>query len=184
MDCEMAVHVRPFFLSNRIDYLIDWPCASLAYGCSSRYSTSLLRLFFAHSLLDIRTLIAYLVNQLAASNLVQLGFVVQLVEQYEIDILSNAQMGKGMIEYACVKIKEVDGSLGSESLRGIKIALVRILQVRLCLAIFVNFLPLQSTDRSSFHRMPSFTPPTSSSALASTSSSPLFFPQPSSTTLT
>jgi mediator of RNA polymerase II transcription subunit 12 len=93
-------------------------------------STSLLRLFFSNSLLDVRTLLTYLVNQLAASNLVQLGFLIQLVEQYEIDILGNAQLGRGMIDHACVKIKEVDGSLSPGSLRGIKVALVRMLQVR------------------------------------------------------
>ncbi len=80
--------------------------ANLAPGVLSG-SLSLLRTFYAEGLVDNRTFLAWLVQQMSTCNLAQAGFVVRLADEYLDGMLVSRALTRPFIEASLVKLEEV-----------------------------------------------------------------------------
>ena len=70
-------------------------------------SLSLLRAFYDEGLVDNRTFLVWLVQQLATCNLAQLGFIARLVNEYLDGMLVTRSIARPFVEMCLGKVSEV-----------------------------------------------------------------------------
>lgn len=70
-------------------------------------SLKLLRTFYHDGLVDHRTFLVWLVQQMKFCNLAQAGFVTRLVDEYLDDVLKSLALSKPLVEACLNKIAEV-----------------------------------------------------------------------------
>ncbi|KAI6121312.1 hypothetical protein F5141DRAFT_1186585 [Pisolithus sp. B1] len=70
------------------------------------YCLQLLRPFYAEGLVDRRTFLTWLVQQMSACNLAQAGFVAHLADQYLDDMLSSRALTKPFVDACVAKLTE------------------------------------------------------------------------------
>ncbi|KAI0633322.1 hypothetical protein C8Q77DRAFT_1217758 [Trametes polyzona] len=80
------------------------------------YCLSLLRTFYAEGLVDNRTYLAWLVQQMGVCNLAQAGFVVRLADEYLDGMLVSRALTRPFIEACLTKLVEIEGSPAKEFL--------------------------------------------------------------------
>ncbi|OSD03951.1 hypothetical protein PYCCODRAFT_163808 [Trametes coccinea BRFM310] len=80
------------------------------------YCLSLLRTFYAEGLVDNRTFLAWLVQQMGICNLAQAGFVVRLADEYLDGMLVSRALTRPFIEACLAKFVEIEGSPAKEFL--------------------------------------------------------------------
>jgi len=71
------------------------------------YSLNLLRAFYDEGLVDNRTFLVWLVQQLATCNLAQLGFIARLVDEYLDGMLVTRSITRPFVETGLGKVSEV-----------------------------------------------------------------------------
>lgn len=70
-------------------------------------SLSLLRTFYAEGLVDNRTFLSWLIQQMATCNLAQLGFVARLADEYLEGMLVSRALTHPFTEACLAKLGEV-----------------------------------------------------------------------------
>ena len=70
-------------------------------------SLNLLRAFYDEGLVDNRTFLVWLVQQLATCNLAQLGFIARLVNEYLDGMLVTRSITRPFVEMCLGKVSEV-----------------------------------------------------------------------------
>ncbi|KAI0769653.1 hypothetical protein BD413DRAFT_627402 [Trametes elegans] len=80
------------------------------------YCLSLLRTFYAEGLVDNRTFLAWLVQQMGICNLAQAGFVVRLGDEYLDGMLVSRALTRPFVEACLAKLVEIEGSAAKEFL--------------------------------------------------------------------
>ncbi|EJF57727.1 hypothetical protein DICSQDRAFT_182976 [Dichomitus squalens LYAD-421 SS1] len=80
------------------------------------YCLSLLRTFYAEGLVDNRTFLSWLVQQMATCNLAQLGFVARLADEYLDGMLVSRALTHPVVEACLAKYVEIQGSAAKEQL--------------------------------------------------------------------
>ncbi|EMD32061.1 hypothetical protein CERSUDRAFT_162114 [Gelatoporia subvermispora B] len=98
------------------------------------YSLNLLRAFYSEGLVDNRTFLSWLVQQMATCNLAQLGFITRLADEYLDGMLVNRALTHSFAEACLIKIKELHASTGKEYLGDVEMTL-RSLICRMFLAL-------------------------------------------------
>ncbi|KAI6169577.1 hypothetical protein EDD17DRAFT_1784529, partial [Pisolithus thermaeus] len=124
------------------------------------YCLQLLRPFYAEGLVDRRTFLTWLVQQMSACNLAQAGFVAHLADQYLDDMLSSRALAKPFVDACVAKLTETRTFLPDQLTR--LDALLKSLLQRICLTLpdaFVSphtwansasfVVPILSNDNSS-----------------------------------
>ncbi|KAI0093156.1 hypothetical protein BDY19DRAFT_989824 [Irpex rosettiformis] len=112
----------------------------LAEPDSRERCLGLLRAFYAEGLVDNRTFLLWLVQQMATCNLAQLGFVARMAEEYLDGMLTCRALTRPFIEYTLCRISEIRTTAGSEHLGSI-VQLLHNILLRVLLALpdaFVN----------------------------------------------
>lgn len=74
------------------------------------YSLKLLRKFYSEDLVDHKTFLTWLVQQMTTCNLAQAGFLTRLVDEYLADILTSRALSKPLVEACLAKLSEVSHS--------------------------------------------------------------------------
>ena len=72
-----------------------------------KFSLNLLRAFYDEGLVDNRTFLVWLVQQLATCNLAQLGFIARLVNEYLDGMLVTRSITRPFVETCLGKVSEV-----------------------------------------------------------------------------
>ncbi|KAJ7647576.1 hypothetical protein FB45DRAFT_893821 [Roridomyces roridus] len=98
------------------------------------YSLELLRPLYSEGLVDSRTFLVWLVQQIGTSNLAQLGFMVRLADEYLDGIVKNRALARPLIDTCLCKLAEIRSSPSQEFLTGTEALLMIILQ-RVCLSL-------------------------------------------------
>lgn len=70
-------------------------------------SLELLRPFYSEGLVDSRTFLVWLVQQMGLSNLAQVGFVVRLADEYLDGIMKSRALARPFIDACLCKLSEV-----------------------------------------------------------------------------
>lgn len=73
-------------------------------------SLRLLRTFYTEDLVDHRTFLTWLVQQMITCNLAQAGFLTRLTDEYANDILTNRALARPLAEACLAKLSEVCGN--------------------------------------------------------------------------
>jgi mediator of RNA polymerase II transcription subunit 12 len=73
-------------------------------------SLELLRPFFSEGLVDSRTFLIWLVQQMGASNLAQVGFLVRLADEYLDGIMRSRPLARPFIDACLSKLSEVESA--------------------------------------------------------------------------
>ena len=71
-------------------------------------SLNLLRAFYAEGLVDNRTFLLWLVEQMATCNLAQLGFVARIAEEYLDGMVTCRALTGPFVEYTLCRLSEVN----------------------------------------------------------------------------
>ena len=71
------------------------------------HSLKLLRTFFSDGLVDSRTLLSWIVQQMGSCNLAQAGFITRLADEYLDGMISNRALTRPFIDACLFKISEV-----------------------------------------------------------------------------
>ena len=87
----------------RIEYL---PAAG-SVTHTPEISLNLLRAFYDEGLVDNRTFLVWLVQQLATCNLAQLGFIARLVNEYLDGMLVTRSITRPFVDACLAKVSEV-----------------------------------------------------------------------------
>ncbi|KAJ7209594.1 hypothetical protein GGX14DRAFT_630911, partial [Mycena pura] len=103
------------------------------------YSLELLRPFYSEGLVDSRTFLVWLVQQLAISNLAQVGFLIRLADEYLDGITKNRPLTRPFIDACLCKLSEINSSPTQEFLVGSQ-ALLKVLLQRVCLSLLDAFV--------------------------------------------
>ncbi|KAJ7128929.1 hypothetical protein C8R43DRAFT_1026393 [Mycena crocata] len=103
------------------------------------YSLELLRPFYSEGLVDSRTFLVWLVQQMGISNLAQVGFVARLADEYLAGIMKNRALARPFIDACLNKLSEIRSSPSQEFLVGTE-ALLKILLQRVCLSLSDAFV--------------------------------------------
>lgn len=74
-------------------------------------SLELLRSFYSEGLVDNRTFLSWLVQQIATSNLAQLGFVACLANEYLDGMLECRALTHSFVQYSLTRLSEVSPRL-------------------------------------------------------------------------
>ncbi|KAJ7039194.1 hypothetical protein C8F04DRAFT_1087468 [Mycena alexandri] len=98
------------------------------------YSLELLRPCYSEGLVDSRTFLVWLVQQIGLSNLAQVGFMVRLADEYLDGIMKNRALARPFIDACLCKLSEIRSSPSQEFLVGTE-ALLKMLLQRVCLAL-------------------------------------------------
>ncbi|KAJ7350313.1 hypothetical protein DFH08DRAFT_106631 [Mycena albidolilacea] len=98
------------------------------------YSLELLRPFFSEGLVDSRTFLVWLVQQMGASNLAQVGFLVRLADEYLDGIMKSRPLARPFIDACLSKLSEIRLSATQEFLVGTE-ALLKVLLQRVYLSL-------------------------------------------------
>jgi mediator of RNA polymerase II transcription subunit 12, fungi type len=70
-------------------------------------SLKLLRTFYLEGLVDNRSFLSWLVQQMGCSNLAQAGFLARLADEYLDDMLSRRALSRPFVDACLAKISEV-----------------------------------------------------------------------------
>ncbi|KAJ7502832.1 hypothetical protein B0H11DRAFT_1986564 [Mycena galericulata] len=103
------------------------------------YCLELLRPFYSEGLVDSRTFLVWLVQQMGMSNLAQVGFMVRLADEYLGGIMKNRALARPFIDTCLCKLSEIRSSPSQEFLVGTE-ALLKILLQRVCFTISDAFV--------------------------------------------
>ncbi|KAJ7124966.1 hypothetical protein C8R44DRAFT_127826 [Mycena epipterygia] len=103
------------------------------------YCLELLRPFYSEGLVDSRTFLVWLVQQMGMSNLAQVGFVVRLADEYLDGIMKSRALARPFIDACLCKLSEIRSSPTQEFLVGTE-ALLKILLQRVCLSLSDAFV--------------------------------------------
>ncbi|KAJ6602183.1 hypothetical protein B0H10DRAFT_2167359 [Mycena sp. CBHHK59/15] len=103
------------------------------------YCLELLRPFYSEGLVDSRTFLVWLVQQMGSSNLAQVGFVVRLADGYLDGIMGNRALARPFIDACLCKLSEIRTSATQEFLVGTE-ALLKLLLQRVCLSLSDAFV--------------------------------------------
>ncbi|OCH91787.1 hypothetical protein OBBRIDRAFT_752537 [Obba rivulosa] len=87
------------------------------------YSLSLLRAFYSEGLVDNRTFLSWLVQQMATCNLAQLGFVARLADEYLDGMLTNRALTHFFADACLAKVSEIRITSAKEYLSDVETAL-------------------------------------------------------------
>ncbi|TFK74611.1 hypothetical protein BDN72DRAFT_955610 [Pluteus cervinus] len=98
------------------------------------YCLKLLRTFYSEGLVDKRTFLVWVVQQMATCNLAQAGFITRLADEYLDGIVCNRALTKPLAEACLCKLNEVRVTSAQEHLADTEQLIISILQ-RICLAI-------------------------------------------------
>ncbi|CAL1707851.1 unnamed protein product [Somion occarium] len=104
------------------------------------YSLQLLRDFYSEGLVDNRTFLAWLVQQMHTSNLAQLGFVVRLTDEYLDGMLAIRALSRPLVEACLNRIAEIIATPGRELLVNLE-TILKSLLMRVLLGLpdaFIN----------------------------------------------
>lgn len=71
------------------------------------FSLKLLRTFYTEDLVDHRTFLTWLVQQMTTCNLAQAGFLTRLTDEYANDILTHRALARPLAEACLAKLSEV-----------------------------------------------------------------------------
>jgi len=71
-----------------------------------KFSLKLLRTFYAEGLVDHRTFLVWIVQQMGSCNLAQAGFLTRLTEEYLDDILDSRALARPLVEACLSKMSE------------------------------------------------------------------------------
>jgi mediator of RNA polymerase II transcription subunit 12, fungi type len=77
------------------------------FAVDLEYSLSLLRTFYAEGLVDNRTFLVWLVQQMAICNLAQLGFVVHMADEYLDGMVTCRALTRPFVESCLGRMSEV-----------------------------------------------------------------------------
>ncbi|KAJ7755754.1 hypothetical protein DFH07DRAFT_490213 [Mycena maculata] len=103
------------------------------------YCLELLRPFYSEGLVDSRTFLVWLVQQMGTSNLAQVGFMVRLADEYLDGIMKNRALARPFVDACLCKLSEIRSSPSQEFLVGTE-ALLKILLQRACLSLSDAFV--------------------------------------------
>ncbi|KAJ6558511.1 hypothetical protein DFH09DRAFT_1486615, partial [Mycena vulgaris] len=103
------------------------------------YCLELLRPFYSEGLVDSRTFLVWLVQQMGMSNLAQVGFMVRLADEYLDGIIKNRALARPFIDACLCKLSEIRSSPTQEFLVGTE-ALLKILLQKVCLSLADGFV--------------------------------------------
>ncbi|PPQ98440.1 hypothetical protein CVT24_004119 [Panaeolus cyanescens] len=98
------------------------------------YCLKLLRSFYAESLVDHRTFLTWLVQQMMTCNLAQAAFLTRLIDEYLDDILSSRAIARSLVEACAAKLSEISTTPAQNVLQDTTALLREIIQ-RICFAI-------------------------------------------------
>ncbi|KAJ7668448.1 hypothetical protein DFH06DRAFT_1181718 [Mycena polygramma] len=98
------------------------------------YCLELLRPFYSEGLIDSRTFLVWLVQQMGVSNLAQVGFMVRLADEYLDGVMKSRALARPFIDACLCKLFEIRSSATQEFLVGTE-ALLKILLQRVCLSL-------------------------------------------------
>ncbi|CAK5281407.1 unnamed protein product [Mycena citricolor] len=98
------------------------------------YTIDLLRPSYSEGLLDSRTFLVWLVQQMSVSNLAQIAFLVRLTDEYLDAILKNRALARPLIDACLAKLNEIHVSSMHDFLGNTEVLLKIVLQ-RLCLSL-------------------------------------------------
>jgi mediator of RNA polymerase II transcription subunit 12, fungi type len=82
-------------------------------GSNYLRSLHLLRHFYAEGLVDKRTFLVWLVQQMSICNLAQAGFVVRLADEYLSDVVESRALSRSFVDACLNKLHEVFGPSSS-----------------------------------------------------------------------
>jgi len=94
------------------------------------YSLSLLRSFYAEGLVDNRTFLAWLVQQMVLSNLAQLGFVAHLADEYVDGMFITRALTRPFAEACMNRLLEIRTTSCKEQLTNLEKLITNLLLVR------------------------------------------------------
>ncbi|KAF7301177.1 Med12 domain-containing protein [Mycena indigotica] len=98
------------------------------------YSLELLRPCYSEGLVDSRTFLVWLVQQMGSSTLAQVGFLVRLAEEYVDGIMKNRSLARPFIDACLSKLAEISSTPTQEFMMSTQTVL-RVLLQRVCLAL-------------------------------------------------
>ncbi|KAF8196466.1 transcription mediator complex subunit Med12-domain-containing protein [Pholiota molesta] len=96
-------------------------------------SLKLLRTFYAEDLVDHKTFLMWLVQQMTTCNLAQAGFLTRLTDEYINDIFSSRALARPLGEACLAKLSEIRTTSAHEFLKDTE-DLLKVLLQRICLA--------------------------------------------------
>ncbi|TFK44503.1 hypothetical protein BDQ12DRAFT_21589 [Crucibulum laeve] len=98
------------------------------------YCLKLLRTFYAEGLVDHKSFLVWLVQQMGSCNLAQAGFITRLTDEYLDDIVISRALARPLVDACLSKLTEICVTFAQEHLSDTEELLTALLQ-RLCLAI-------------------------------------------------
>ncbi|EPQ57624.1 hypothetical protein GLOTRDRAFT_137894 [Gloeophyllum trabeum ATCC 11539] len=98
------------------------------------YCLDLLRTFYAEGLVDNRTFLSWLVQQMASCNLAQAGFVARLADEYLDGMLVSRALTRPFVDACLNKLAEIKNTAVQDALPNLESSLTSILQ-RVCLGL-------------------------------------------------
>ncbi|KAK7057438.1 Med12 domain-containing protein [Favolaschia claudopus] len=98
------------------------------------YSLELLRPFYLEGLVDSRTFLVWLVQQMVMSNLAQVGFLVRIADEYLEGIMKSRPLAQPFVDASLCKLSEIRTSVMQEFLVDTE-ALLKVLLRRVCLGL-------------------------------------------------
>ena len=72
-------------------------------------SLQLLRIFYAEGMVDKRTFLVWLVQQMSTCNLAQAGFIARLADEYLTDLFESRALSRAFVDASLNKLTEVSG---------------------------------------------------------------------------
>ncbi|KAJ7497070.1 hypothetical protein FB451DRAFT_214151 [Mycena latifolia] len=103
------------------------------------YCLELLRPFYSEGLVDSRTFLVWLVQQMGMSNLAQVGFMVRLADEYLDGIIKSRALARPFVDACLCKLTEIRSSPTQEFLVSTEV-LLKILLQKVCLALSDAFV--------------------------------------------
>ncbi|KAG5646821.1 hypothetical protein DXG03_002198 [Asterophora parasitica] len=103
------------------------------------YCLKLLRTFYSEGLVDNRTFLVWMVQQMGTCNLAQTGFITRLADEYLDGILGSRPLTRPFIDACLSKLSEIRSTSAQEFLRDTD-ALLKTLLQRLCLVLPDSFV--------------------------------------------
>ncbi|KAJ3761793.1 hypothetical protein EV360DRAFT_37070 [Lentinula raphanica] len=96
------------------------------------YCMELLRVFYAEGLVDKRTFLSWLVNQMCSCNLAQAGFVLRLVDEYFEGFIECRPLARPFVEAFLSKLSEINTSAARLYLTDTAFLMMFLLQASYC----------------------------------------------------
>ncbi|KAG6920074.1 hypothetical protein DXG01_010142 [Tephrocybe rancida] len=103
------------------------------------YCLKLLRTFYAEGLVDSRTYLIWLVQQMTTCNLAQTGFITRLADEYLDGILGSRPLSRPFLHACLAKLSEIQSTSAQTYLRDTEVLLVTLVQ-RLCVVLPDSFV--------------------------------------------